>query len=348
MSDTTQPRPPQATFCGGTLVVGSALVILLAFSRMSSLGTIEAQEQAQLFADSVGKGVGLDADEWQSVLRVLCMVAAGLAVVTGYLGWRVLQRDRTARLALSVLAPVGLVAGIAVADFVPAIMAVAVLLLWRPPTRQWLDGVAVSEHPALAGMRAGPVQAPAPGASSAPFAPAYPAYPAYPAHPYQPVASWAHGAQQRPGGVVAAALVTVASSTLVALLLGIGLLVVLGDRARFERQIADEIASQQAYRDAGLDAGVLTDVMVVAMAVLVVWALASIVLAVLTLRGSNAARITLVVSAIGAALVSLVGVLAVLPLAITAACVTVAVLLLRRDVAAWFTTRRPGSPADRP
>lgn len=342
MSDASQPRPPQATFCGGTLLVGSVLVILLAFSRMSSLGTIEAQEDAQLFADSVGEGVGLSADDWQSVLRVLCLVAAGLAVVTSYLGWRVLQRDRGARLALSVLAPVSLVTGIAVADFIPAIMAVAVVLLWRPPTRQWLDGVAVSQHPALAGVRGGsageasrPASPPTPYAAPTPPS-SGPAHPPvwspgeHPVHPVHPTSS------ERPGGVLAAVIVTIASSALVLVSLAVALLLVLGDRARFEGDVAEEISSQQAYRDAGLDAGVLVDTIVVALLVFLVWAVVSIVLAVLVLRGSNAARIALVVSAICAAVASLLGVLAVVPLAVTAACVTVAVLLLRGDAAAWF------------
>jgi hypothetical protein len=62
-------------------------------------------------------------------------------------------------------------------------------------------------------------------------------------------------------------------------------------------------------------------------------------LAVHVLRGHDGARIALVVSAICAAVTSLVGVLIVVPLLVGAACVWVAVLLLRADVARWFTGR---------
>lgn len=342
MSATSLPRPPQATFCGGAILVGSVFVVLLAFGRMASLGSIEAQEEAQLFADSVGKGIGIDAEGWQTAMRVLCIIAGGLGVVTAYLGWRVLQRDRGARLALSVLAPVTLVTGIAVADFVPAVMAVAVLLLWRQPTRDWFNGVPAPSRPKPQPAMAGSVPPPPPASASGPVAPQGASYP-----PPSPYAGGAHAAQpahhagrgQRPGTVLAAAVTTIVSSVVVIGMLAVALLFILGDRASFERDMEGELSSQQAYQDLDIDGGVITDVFIGLLAVFIVWALLAIVLAVLTLRGCNAARITLVVSAIAAALVSLVGVLVVVPLLITAACIAVAVLLLRGEAAAWFAQR---------
>ncbi|MCW2815989.1 MAG: hypothetical protein JWN84_3444 [Nocardioides sp.] len=350
MSDKSLPRPPQATFCGGAILVGSVFVVLLAFGRMASLGTIEAQEEAQLFADSVGNGIGIDAEGWQTAMRVLCIIAGGLGVVTAYLGWRVLQRDRTARLALSVLAPITLVTGIAVADFVPAVMAVAVLLLWRQPTRDWFNGVAAPSRPKPTPVAAGSVPVPSTAPSQGPgrtgqVAPQGTSYPppapyARPggAHAAQPVGHGGRGA--RPATVLTAAVATIVSSVVVIAMLAVALLFILGDRASFETDMEDELSSQQAYQDLDIDGGVITDVFIGLLAVFIVWALLAIVLAVLTLRGSNAARITLVVSAIAAALASLVGVLVVVPLLITAACITVAVLLLRGEAAAWFAPRQ--------
>ena len=66
----------------------------------------------------------------------------------------------------------------------------------------------------------------------------------------------------------------------------------------------------------------------------------AIVLALLTVRGSNGARIALIVSSFGAAFASLLGVLAILPLVVTGACIAVAVLLMRADTAAWFAAQK--------
>lgn len=352
VSDKPLPRPPQATFCGGTIIAGSVLVVLLAFGRMASLGTIEAQEEAQLFADSVGNGIGLTADDWQGVLRVLCVIAGGLGVVTAYLGWRVLQRDRSARIALSVLAPIALVAGIAVADFIPAILAVAVVLLWRSPTRDWFDGKVVP-RPEPRSARPDPVAAAASARTTgsgdtAPTTPAAPAtpggapvWPGAAAYPPPAGATTALRPAARPGTVLTAAVMTIVTSSVVLLALVGAMFFVAGDRASFESEVSDEMGSQQAYQDVDVDPAVIVDVFIGLLVVFAVWALVAIVLAVMTMRGSNGARITLVVSAIGAALASLIGVLVVVPLLVTAVCVAVAVLLLRRDAAAWFTTRPP-------
>lgn len=348
MSDKPLPRPPQATFCGGTIIAGSVLVVLLAFSRMASLGTIEAQEEAQLFADSVGNGVGLTADDWQGVLRVLCVIAGGLGVITAYLGWRVLQRDRSARVALSVLAPIALVAGIAVADFIPAILAVAVVLLWRSPTRDWFDGKVAPKPEPRPARRPDPVAAavqPQATGSDAPSSAAAPVWPGAAAYPPPPDATVRPSS--RPATVLTAAIMTIATSTIVLLALVAAVFLVADDRASFESDVADEMGSQQAYQDLDVDPAVIVDVFIGLIVVFAVWALVAIVLAVMTLRGSNGARITLVVSAIVAALASLLGVLVVVPLLVTAVCVAVAVLLLRRDAAAWFT-KRPETDASGP
>ena len=128
------------------------------------------------------------------------------------------------------------------------------------------------------------------------------------------------------------------SSAIVLSVLGVVLLFVLGDRAAFEKEVADELASQSAYGD--VEASSVTGVLIGAVVLCVAWSIAAIALAVLTVRGSNGARITLVVSAIGAALVSLVAALAIFPIVVTCACVAVAVLLLRSDAAAWFAARK--------
>ena len=102
--------------------------ILIAFDRMASLGSIEAQESAAEFVSTQpGEGLGITADEAQSLLRLLCVVAGGAAVAAAMLGFRVLKRERSARLALSVVAPVLVLTGLSTASFLSALVGVAVL-----------------------------------------------------------------------------------------------------------------------------------------------------------------------------------------------------------------------------
>ncbi|MDO9458029.1 hypothetical protein [Nocardioides sp.] len=355
MTEKKQPRPPQATLLGGAILIGSVFVVMLAFDRMASLGSIEAQEQADVFVkNGFGQGIGITADQWQSVLRVLCVVAGGVGVVTAFLGFEVLQRKRRARLALSLLAPVLLVAGTATSDFVATIVVVAIALLWRQPVRDWLNGVAVARHPALTAPvgATGAVDpaaktvaetAPAPVAPAAPVAPTEPAVPTYPAPTTWAGAQAPYGQQpvvpaERPSTVLAAVLTTiVASAVSIAGLVAL-ILVIKGDSASLESEFADMIADNPALE--GYSPAVLVDVVAGILIAFIVWAFVAIVLAVLTARGIGAARIALVVSSIMAALASLVAILTVVALLVTAACVAVAVLLLRQDAAAWFA-RKP-------
>lgn len=340
MPDKTLPRPPQVTLLGGAILVGSVLMVMVAFDRIASLGSIEEQEAAARFVDrGLGRGLGIDADQWQTVLRVMCLVAGGTGVVTAFLGWQVLQRDRGARVALSALAPVLLVAGTSTADYVATIVVVAIVLLWRQPSRDWFNGVAMKPRPA-------PVRAPdprpretvhaGPTGTNGPAGTNGPDPTPYAGAPWPPPPA----PQTRPGGLTAAVITTVVGSGLVIAAVLLGLVTILADRSQVEQEVADEMASQPAYSDLDLDSGVLVAVIIAMLIAFAVWAVVAIVLAVLTLRGSNGARIALIVSAFGSAMASLLGVLAIFPLVLTGASVAVAVLLMRADTAAWFAAHR--------
>ncbi|WP_134766590.1 proline-rich domain-containing protein [Nocardioides sp. 1609] len=362
MAEKTIPRPRQVSLLGGVIMGGSLFVLLLTFDQMASLGSIEAQESAaRLIAEPPASGLGLSVDDVQSILRVLCLVAGGAAAASTILGWQVLMRARSARLALSILAPVLLVAGLSTSGFLAAVVVAAIVMLWLQPARDWFAGVAApseqvarrdpskpdpfgpSTHTSTSYVPPAERTTPAPAAvDQAPHAPHHeqPHQPAQPAHQPAPVYGGhrqAPAPTSRPPQVVAAAVATIVTSSLVAVFVALGVLFVAGDRTAFEDEVAAEIGSNAAYED--LDPSLLADVAIGMLVVFAIWAVVAIVLAVLTLRGSNGARITLVVSAIGAALASLLGVLVVAPLLVTAACVAVAVLLLRRESAAWFTRR---------
>ncbi|WP_137293974.1 hypothetical protein [Nocardioides dongxiaopingii] len=363
MAEKTIPRPRQVSLLGGVIMGGSLFVVLLTFDQMASLGSIEAQESAaRLIAEPPTSGLGLSVDDVQSILRVLCLVAGGAAAASTILGWQVLRRARSARLALSILAPVLLVAGLSTSGFLAAVVVAAIVMLWLQPARDWFAGVAApspqvarrdpsqpdpfgpSTHTATSYVP--PAERPTPAAPTAPDqapqAPQAPDAPRYDQPAHQPAPLYGGHRQgpaptSRPPQVLAAAVATIVTSTLVAVFVALGVLFVAGDRTAFEDEVASEIGSNAAYED--LDPSLLADVAIGMLVVFAIWAVVAVVLAVLTLRGSNGARITLVVSAIGAALASLLGILVIAPLLVTAACVAVAVLLLRRESAAWFTRR---------
>ncbi|WP_323793594.1 hypothetical protein, partial [Nocardioides sp.] len=161
------------------------------------------------------------------------------------------------------------------------------------------------------------------------------------ASPYgAPSAAGAHkaaGPTQRPVRVTAAVVITLVASSvaLAGLLLSLALLV--GSREAFLVEIEGQLATNSSYEDIAADA--VATVALVVLVLLTVWCLASIGLAIATLRGSNGARITLVVSAALAGLVSLLGIVVIVPLLLTAASVATVVLLLSRDAAEWCAGR---------
>ncbi len=75
------------------------------------------------------------------------MVAASSAAAAAILGFYALQRSRSARVALSVLAPVVATTGLVLGGLLSSAVAVAVVMLWLQPSRDWFDGVTPSPAP---------------------------------------------------------------------------------------------------------------------------------------------------------------------------------------------------------
>ena len=142
MTDKPLARPRQASVGAWLIVIGSVLIVLLAFEQVSTMGSIESQQAAEdLISSPPGSGLGLSADDVQSILRVLSLVAAACATATAILGWFVLQRSHSARLAASIIAPFLLVSALVTAGFAAALVTAAIAMLWVQPTRSWFDGV---------------------------------------------------------------------------------------------------------------------------------------------------------------------------------------------------------------
>ncbi len=202
-----------------------------------------------------------------------------------------------------------------------------------PPSRHHREPVRRRRHPLRRGHRRRHTQAAQQAAQQHPNAASAWNLPA-------PGSSTAHPTAHptaRPRQVTIACALTVASSTIAIGALAISLLLLFTSRESLVDEIDKELAST-SYDT--LSAQTLADVMVGFFAVLLVWAFVAVALAIATLRGSNAARISLVVSSFLAAAVSLVGVLVVVPLLFSAAGIVAAVLLLGPDSRAWFAGRR--------
>ncbi|GAB6984630.1 hypothetical protein [Nocardioides pyridinolyticus] len=312
------PRPRQVTMVGWLTMLGSVFVVLLVFDRVSGLHTIETRESVERFlAEPPGSDLGVGVDGILSIMRTLALVAGGCATAAAILGWHVLQRSRSARLGLTILAVPLLVAGMVTGGFVSSLVAASAVMLWLQPARDWFDGI--TRQPA-----------PAPAAAPAPVpAAATPGRPAVDA----PTAA-------RPSAVTWACLLTWAGSGLTALgAIASGVLLAMRPEV-----LLDEVHQQSPELEGqGVSDELLIGVTLAMLAGFVAWAVAAAVVAIFVLRGQEWARITLVVSASTAAAVFLLGsVLGAVLLALTLlTCVMAVVLLVRPEVRAWFQARPP-------
>ncbi len=337
MSPVNQPtptRPRQVTLAAWLIMVGSGIVVAMVFDRVGALHTLETRESVEKFlAEPPGSDLGVGVEGVITLLRVTSMVAAGCATAAAILGYQVLRRSRSARLALTVIAVPLFLTGMVTGGFVSSVVAAAALMLWLQPSRDWF------REPGAKAARAG---APRPD----PWAPRA----GTPVSPYaasqQPVSATGplpvttpNSSAPRPSAVLRACVLTWLFSALAAIALVVTGVVVavqpdvlLDDVHRRSPDLADQ----------GVSDSLLLGVTFVMLAALVVWCVAAAVLAVLVVRRVDWARIVLVVSAGIAAALSLAGtvagaVLLVLPLV---AAVATIVLLVRPDSSAWF--RRSG------
>ncbi|WP_156391701.1 MULTISPECIES: hypothetical protein [unclassified Nocardioides] len=343
-----QPRPGHATLAGSLIIGGSIIVVLSAWERISTLHTLEAQEELQrVLADPPMSGLGLTADSLASLIQVLCLIGAGSAAAAAILGFQVFKRSTSARLALTLLAPLLLVGGMATAGFLAPMVVFGIVLLWLRPTRDWYAGRPwVQAYEARRAEKLG-LRPPGPAAEwpppVAPVAPAAPAAPEGAATPADaPAAATSAPAHRpavvrrtRPQALVAACALTWISCSLV--LLGIGLMMaVLPSQAEdfFAEVTREQPKMVETYQ---LTENSLLAAMYVVLVGFALWAVAAIVLAGLAFIGQNWARIILVISAVTGALLLVVMAIGAWPLlALVGVFGATAWMLLRPEVGRWY------------
>lgn len=360
MSDQSKPeRPRQVTVAAGLIIGGSLVVVATVFERITGLHTIETRESIQEFlSEPPGDGLGLEVDGVLTILQTLAMVAGGCATAAAILGYQVLQRSKSARIALSVLAVPLFLTGIAAGGFMSSVVAAAAVMLWFQPARDWFDGIArktpeQTSRSSRVGAAGGGARSETPPPPAPPPPTATPrAFPGFGA-PGSSSPVWDPDTRQlppvdsvarppRPAAVVWACVIAWASCGLVIAFMAMSVLVL----ATAPDLVFDEMRRQNpdltdpTYTDAAIRSATYT-----AAAITILWSATAIVITVLAYRRVRWAWIGLLVSSI---LVTVFFLFAtsgsfvfVLPLAVSLATI---VLLVRPDVRAWYASHGSVSP----
>lgn len=343
------PRPGQATFAAWLIIGGSVILVITAWQRISSLHTLEVQEELRrVLSEPPLSSSGLGFEGLKTTIRVMCMIAAAAATASTILGVQALKRSTSARLALTLLAPVVLIGGFATTGIFAPLVVAGVVMLWLRPTRDWFAGrpwrptAAAPRRPDPFAPRSEtrepepPADVPPPPALDrpGPFAGSYGGPPSAPGpvgSPYPPPAA---PAAKRPAALTAACVLVWVSCTLVA-----GFMVLVSLVLAVARDdVFDELEKQQPDLDmGGLSHAELATGIFVATGVVVCWAVVAMVLAVFAFRRQAWARIALLVCTGTAGLVTLAATLASPPFVVVLAAIGVTMwLLLRADVNTYF------------
>ena len=363
-------------------VVGSLLLVVSLFDTLGSLRTPEMRESIEEFlAAPPGSGLAVETSQVVDAMRVLAFVSGALAAMLLVFAVFVLQRHKGARIGFTVAAAL-LLLTVPVAGLMPVLLAVAAVLIWSRPARDWYAGRAPVQ-PAVQHPAPGPVgslpDAPAPLRSeqgpppsprpygapdpdpqrpgghegSAPSPPGYPAYGSPPQQPYQQTYPPPHSGQYqtgqyRPGRDPGRRPTTV---TIAAVLTWLGAgsvaaaMLVFASLLTTQAQLfVEELDRAAAQSQIPLDRSEIIAFGWGVVLFFVVWSLIAMVLAVLAFRRSNAARIALSVSAVMAAFLSLLMILSIVSVVTLLMAGAAAVLLFTGGANEWYSRRAEQHP----
>lgn len=359
MSETKLPRPGQATLAGWLIVLGSLLTVVTAWDQIAGLRSLDTRERVEeVLSEPPLAGSGISLDSILTLMHVMALVTGAIAAAAVILGWHVLQRSKQARLALTVIAAPLFFTGMFGGGFWSTLSAVAVVLLWLSPTRDWFDGVSPTKREALdnrdpdKASYVAPTPSEAPTASTAETAgtaeTASSGSTTGPARlSAQQPPPWTGAVAQpakaaptrRPGAVMAAAVLTWIGSWFTALMMLASAVTATANPDLILDQVRKQAESDPQMREV---AGLYTTDIIIAsawiMAVLVALVcVAAGVFAAFAIRRHSWARVALMISAGISALSLLLFALAFPPAVVLfGAAVATFAFLLRPEVAAWF------------
>lgn len=333
-------RPTQVTVASWLIMVGSVFVVLMVWDRIAGLHSMASRQALQAQLNQPGlKGLGLQLTDLMTLVKTLSMVAAGCATAMAILGYQALQRSRSARVVLTILAVPLFLAGLVTGGFVSSGVAAAVATLWLRPARLWYDGR--TAQPAT-GPTARSTAAPDAGRPTSSDRPAQTPPPSLQAWAPPPTSSYGAPVRTttervdpaaRPAAVLWAAVITWLFSGLAVLVLGASLVVMSTDSGL----VLDKMHEQNPdLATQGISDHLILVVAYATCAAFVLWAVAAVVVALLAFRGRRWAWYAHVISTVGVIGVCVLGVLGSLlmlvPLAAAAAVVS---MLVRPEVRRW-------------
>lgn len=365
-------------------VVGCLVLVVGLFDTLGRLRTPSTRSAIDEFlAEPPGNSLGIETAQVVELMRALAFVSGALAATGLVLAIYVMQRHRVARVGFTVVA-VLLVLTVPVTGFMPFFLAVAAILLWSQPARDWYVG----RVPAAAGVPSAALlsqQDPGPtgptGSQSDQPSPSAPQPGAWGRQPYgqatpppygqpfgqpfgQPASGQGYdlppfptGTEQypylpQPGLAPAPKRPTTVTVAAVLTWIGAGLatlmmLMFMGVLALGGDAFIDEFerAAQDSQVDFTADQALAVGWVVAV--VMLVWALSAVVLAIFALRRSNVARILLVVSAGMTALLSLLAITSILPIVTLLMGGATVILLFTGGANEWYSRRSsgPGMPS---
>ncbi|NYI79689.1 hypothetical protein [Nocardioides panzhihuensis] len=364
MSETKLPRPGQATLAGWLIVLGSLLTVVGAWDQISGLRSLDTRERVEeVLAEPPLAGSGIGLDGILDLMHIMALVTGAMAAAAVILGWHVLQRNKQARLALTIIAAPLFFTGMFGGGFWSTLAAVAVVLLWMSPTRDWFDGVSPAKREAGGGdpnqksyvAPARPDTATDSTGSTGSTAPTIPAgspdattgtvrlSEKQPPPWTGAVAQTANTApKRRPGAVTAAAVLTWVGSGFTALMMLASAVTATANPDLILDQVRKQAESDPRMREvAGL---YTTDVIVasawIGAALVALVCIAAAAFAVFAMRRHPWARVALMISAGVSGLSLLLFALAFPPAVVLfGAAVATFSFLLRPEVGAWFRSR---------
>ena len=346
MASSALIRPQKVTFACIFVGVSSLIMLFSIGSTLSNWGSIELREQiTSLLADEPLRSAGLETGAVLGWLRWVLMAGAAVAATGIILAIWTAKGHQPSRIIVTVMcgfASLLFLAG-GIWGILPAAFAIGCgFYLWSSESREWfavkngkasparsilpLGGHAFAAPDAPAGIETPTASASEPAGSLA-----------YPAAADAPPLIGVQGS--RPTPVLAAALVAVCASGLVALVCGVNAIAYLVAPDSYVTLLEDQpvLRDSGVLADLGMSVPTFAAVIFAVCAAITILSLAAIAAAILVIRGSKAGRIALIVLSAVTVALSIVTFPVGLPW--TAAAITVIVCLLRPTARAWFAAR---------
>lgn len=141
MSESSPSRPRQVSIAAWLIMGGSLFVLVSAFEQMAGVQSLDTRRAVEDFlAEPPADDLGVGSQGVLAVMRVMVLITGACATASAILGFQVLQRSRSARVALTVLAVPMFVCGLFVGGIMSSFVAAAVVMLWVQPARDWFNG----------------------------------------------------------------------------------------------------------------------------------------------------------------------------------------------------------------